>query len=616
MNLPFIYYRYNFVYDGSISGLDTLTSETQDTESQYSTTKRQQNRAQYPWQQDRSDLESIDSSIFKNSQHQNAIERPSSIQSSIKTRVDVHNPDTLGVSKDLSKSRTNLDAHIKLLEKISLTDDSVPIVIKNYSESSDYSIKEEAESGITVIEIKGSCGNIPKEPSVISYDSIYLSSESSDGKQTVFEDPNCAAHRNTESDLIAISIEVYDDLGQAPSKFEQPDESTIDTLYSQVTKPKIIEATPKKSGLDKFIRAHVSEYTSLPSAEINNILRKSERIDAKLRYSYQENVPLLEEPLPDYDQRPQQALPTIPASGPSSIEESDKGAPSIELIKCPTKDFEDVSLISTTKEPINTKVYIEELGLEIDYENSVVGLSDPDSDIVSIDPPPSVTLGGKKVIVDEVAAKAIKRTESIVKSVKLKSVETSAENIYDEVINLEESSRTFRPIEVFKSTYSDTTRKSLVKTCTDKKIQKEEQILDDNKKSSDNITTEETDDKPITVIKVTTFDRRIGPETRQQGPLHSKANAIKLATFSSLIKDAAEKMPRPQLLQIVDSKPKGSTKDNKNSAGSSASKAEFMHRVNSVHTYWSKILEEVQNAEERSVSGMCPFFIIFFFITF
>lgn len=596
--------RYNFIYDGSFSGLDTLTSETQDTESQYSTAKRQQNRGQYPWQQDRSDLESIDSSIFKNSQHQNGIERPSSIQSSIRTRVDVHHSDTLGVSRDLSKSRTNLDAHIKLLEKISLTDDqnhSVPIVVTgvHFNESSDYSIKEEAESGITVIEIKGSNTNISKEPSVISYDSIYLSSESSEGKQTVFEDPNCAAHRSTESDLIAISIEVYDDLGNAPSKFEQPDESTIDTLYSQVTKPKIIEATPKKQVIEPFIRAtprHESQYTSLPSAEIDNILRKSERIDAKLRYSYQENVPLLEEPIPDYDQRPQQALPTIPASGPSSIEESDKGAPSIELIKCPTKDFEDVSLAA--KNATNTKVYIEELGLEIDYANSVVGLSDPDSDIASIDPPPSVTLGGKKVIVDEVAAKAIKRSESYQSKLKPVKVKTSsAENIYDEVINLEESSRTFRPIEVFKSTYSDTNGKAVVKVCNSKKHEKD---LDD-KKSSDLI--DETDDKPITVIKVTTFDRRIGPETRQQLPLHSKANAIKLATFSSLIKDAAEKMPRPQLLQIVDSKPKGSSKDNTTSSTSSGSKEEFLHRVNSVHTYWSKILEEVQNAEERSVSG-------------
>uniref|UniRef100_A0A336MBL4 CSON014757 protein n=1 Tax=Culicoides sonorensis TaxID=179676 RepID=A0A336MBL4_CULSO len=604
--------RYNFIYDGSISGLDTLTSETQDTESQYSTAKRNQNRIQpqYPWQQDKSDLESIDSSIFKNSQHQNGIERPSSIQSSIRTehkkhlvsRVDVHS-DNLGVSKDLSKSRTNLDAHIKLLEQISLTDD--PKSIKH--DTSEYSIKEEDGSGITVIEIKNS-GTIvhQKEPSVISYDSIYLSSESSEGKQTVFEDPNCTAHRATESDLIAISIEVYDDLGHAPSQFEQADEKTIDTLYSQVTKPKIIEAIPKKNSeksikenfksinlIQPFNRAKSEiQYSSLPNAEIDNILRKSERIDAKLRFSYhcnQEEAPLEEEPAPDYDtvQRPKQALPTIPASGPSSIEESDKGAPSIEVIKAPTKDISEEN---------KSKIYIQALGLEIDYANSVVTtISDPESDI---DPPPSVTLGGKKVIVDEVAAKAIKRSESN----KVKQVESSAENIYDEVVNLE-NSRVFRPIEVFKSTYEDLSSiKKPIQVNQNKELKKPE-----IKSKSDEQTSivEEIDDKPITVIKVTSFDRR-GPETRQQVPLHSKANAIKLATFSSLIKDAAEKMPRPQLLQIVD-KTKGKqqqhSKDLTENYQASSSKAEFLTRVNSVHNYWSKILEEVQHTDDiKSVS--------------
>lgn len=523
-------------------------------------------------------MESIDSSIFKNSQHQNGIERPSSIQSSVRTernnkhlvsRVDVHNSD-LGVSKDLSKSRTDLNAHIKLLEQISLSDDLT---------SNDYSIKEEDGSGITVIEIKGggSSGTLVKEPSVISYDSIYLSSESSEGKQTVFEDPNCAAHKNTESDLIAISIEVYDDLGQAPSKFEQTsEETTIDTLYSQVTKPKIIEAIPKNEPFIHRVKSESVPYTSLPSAEIDHILRKSERIDAKLRFSYQENLPLPAEPAPDYYdtiQRPPQALPTIPASGPSSIEESDKGAPSIELVKCLTKDFPE------KKE--NSKVFIEELGLEIDYESSVVGLSDPDSDIASIDPPPSVTLGGKKVIVDEVAAKAVKRGESFVQ-LKTVSTENSSENIYDEVVNVDPS-RTFRPIEVFKSTYEDTKDKvsKIIKAEPQKSVE------------------EENDDKPITVIKVTTFDRR-NPETRQQLP---KGNTIKLSTFSSLIKDAAEKMPRPQLLQIVDSTRKSSNaQQNINSSSSSSSKEEFLHRVNSVHNYWSKILEEVQNEPETEES--------------
>lgn len=569
-----------------------MTSETQDTESQYSSNTRRQYRAklQYPWQQDKSDLESIDSSIFRNSSHQLGVECPSSIHSSIRreqkhlvSRVEVHHhssDNNLGVSRDLSKSRTNLDADIKLLEKISLSD-------TKYSKTSDYFIKEEEGSGITVIEIRNSSSDYPhlKASSVISYDSIYLSSESSEGKQTVFEDPNCAAHKATEDDLIAISIEVYDDLGQTPSEFERTDESTIDTLYSQVTKPlKPIEETEvEKIPVETFVRANSEiQYSSLPVAEIGPLLRKSERIDAKLRHSYQENKPF-EEPTPDYDtirKRPRQELPLISASGPSSIEESDKGAPSIELIQIPTKEVQ-----AENQSELNTKVFIKELGLELDYANSVVN-SDQDSDIVSIEPPPSVTLGGKKVIVDEVAAKAVKRTESGVctrSNVKpQKRVENfkqealiKVENIYDEVQNLNEF-----PVQSIQS------NNHLEATHIDSPT--------------------EIEDKPITVIKVTTYKRR-GPETRQQEPLHSKASALKIATFSSLIKEAANnKMPRPQLLQIVDSK-RNTTKnchqngdhDNK----SDAVKEEFIHKVDSVRNYWSKILEEVQNAEDlRSIS--------------
>lgn len=623
------------------------------------------------------------------------------------SRVEVHAPDNLGVTADLSKSRTNLDADIKLLEKISLSDGSKPSSQGRYSESSDYTIKDEDASGITVIEIKS---GLQKASSVISYDSIYLSSESSEGKQTVFEDPNCAVHRQTENDLIAISIEVYDD--PTTSEFARTEETTIDTLYSHITKPyKTNSETgePEQSEAESTLKRGKNdpEYNSLPDAEIGHILRKSERIDAKLRYSYRDNGPL-EEPLPDYDTviRPRQALPPIP-SGPSSLDEADKGAPSIEVIPAQTKELEP------------TKIFLQDLGLEIDYENSIC--SDLDSEISEVEQPPSVSLSGKKIIIDEVAAKVVKRP-------------SLGENIYDEVINLDEkiiitnngcydpgtvvraekvelelngdikkarekletpsqehdsqedslerpekkitpctkrgkedkNSKDLRNLEKIKKNskklkeikeekepktpeniqkkyLKDTKEAKDRKNLKEVKEQKVRITSNSNKKVADSqnkqklcrtkeqkkepkklvkpvepsedlirfepspepipeetATELEDDGKPITVLKVTTYSHK-NIESGQSEPLTAAANALKISTFSSLIKEAAQKMPRPQLLQIVDKRGDGAVK--LNSKNQSSSKEEFQHKVEHVRNYWSKILEEVQHEHElRSLS--------------
>ena len=140
----------------------------------------------FPWHTDKSDLDSIDSSIFKHSLHQqNSFDgsRRNSIRSDstkFVSKVEVHSQYS-GVSGG-SKSDTGVDADLKLLDDLSLREEpvrgkSVATLDTVRKRSGKFGPRDEDESGITIIEIKDSQVS-HKSSSVISYDSIYLSSES------------------------------------------------------------------------------------------------------------------------------------------------------------------------------------------------------------------------------------------------------------------------------------------------------------------------------------------------------------------------------------------------------------------------------------------------------
>uniref|UniRef100_A0A182SNJ9 Uncharacterized protein n=1 Tax=Anopheles maculatus TaxID=74869 RepID=A0A182SNJ9_9DIPT len=358
----------------------------------------------FPWHTDKSDLDSIDSSIFKHSLHQqNSFDgsRRNSIRSDstkFVSKVEVHSQYS-GVSGG-SKSDTGVDADLKLLDDLSLREEPTRVIgskpittldtVRKRSGANKFGPRDEDESGITIIEIKDSQVS-HKSSSVISYDSIYLSSES-DEKELLDEQPPTPTEdtqrRRGKEALIEAQFEEYEELFHEVDDLEST-ESTIDTLYGQVTKPKpkIVGVEPKKihpndslrrytkhntgrstierlsiisnlklrqefgtdppsqgnpiSRKDKALQAVDSDYqyNSLPDADVCKILRNSERIDAKLR-RIADN---------DHDgdaasrKREFDSLPRLnkanlnltrpPSDEDTSLEESDKGAPSIEVVE-------------------------------------------------------------------------------------------------------------------------------------------------------------------------------------------------------------------------------------------------------------------------------------------
>ncbi|EAT35281.1 AAEL012536-PA [Aedes aegypti] len=746
--------RYNFIYD------DGEPTEPVENDTHYTLARRfsaAQGQPPFPWHTDKSDLDSIDSSIFKHSLHQQSSfegSRHNSIRSGdsskFVSKVEVHSE-----YSGASKSETGIEADLKHLDDISLRDDpprpasktSTLETLKNrYPREGKFAVKDEVESGITIIEIKDSQVSA-KSSSVISYDSIYLSSESDD--KEVLDELLPEVRLTEDNDLIDIKIEDYDDL------FKETDlekaESTIDTLYGQVTKPKpkIVAVEPKiqpNDSLKRYIKntsrgtierlSIISnlklrqefatkekplldsdhQYNSLPdAADVCKILRNSERIDAKLRRicDNDQSGRSTRTDSDHYDSLPRLDksrlnLTQATSDEDGSLEESDKGAPSIEVVETPTRE-----VLSHA----SSKVYLKDFGLELDYENSVVTNSDQDSDITIVAPQesptvpaitvtpaivvtpaekpttkkndtviystfastvgkqttnrinfeskekprpqpeaiaeiktklkpiplvvdptpkipvalaPTVKLGGKKVIVDEVAAKAAKREKEYEKSVKAedkhntvvkkpipkktpeapaKKEESKPEPI--PIVNSrppdpkppepKEGSPKVDHSSLFKDTnpFKEQARREVKNRVVDRPLFKGVRRFN----STENIYTS----APIIVTK--TFNNFI------------KTNEVKTKSFDSLIVESGnekkreqKKMPRPQVIQIVDSKQVG-----KQDAGTLRKGAqdgqkvqkEFLHKVDSVRSYWSKMMDEADareelEAEDHVDSGSLP----------
>lgn len=611
------------MFEDGTSNLDA--AEALENGSQYSINRRFSTSSHnYPWQCDRSDLDSIDSSIFKNSLHQSALEKSLSLRSNSKQLVGVE------IHSDLhgDRYRTTIDtADLKTLSN-STTLETTPLQRSNSS----YSIKEEFESGITIIEIKDK-KNSKCNSSVISYDSIYLSSESD--KQTVFEDPISKYTRESGENFIDIQIEEFENIvkniGLDLEESERA-ESTIDTLYSQVTKtskPKVIALEPKaapdtyskytdyisKGSLDRLTSNQIQEnivekkikkvnssesfvntntdqqYNSLPDADISKILRDSELIDQKLRLSAEESKFKQEqEPEPDYDSisvRGEQ-VEISKADGPISIEsniQSEKGAPSIELVQ-------PVRLVEQNV----TKVYLPDFGIELDYENSIASFESDSDDIY--EPPSIVTIGGRKVIVDEVAAKAVQKDHDRDKQ--------STNSVHED----------------FENTYSN--QKSVVDAKStvveSKKVPKKEKSKEIRSKQVKEKTASHLTDVTNSPAKPPRIDKKKNEGTIQKAiPVSIKLESSsakfcdkQFQTFEIIAKQSAVNMPRPQLLQIIDSKrnnvcqvyPRPNTilnkvcmetkiqDDEKVLKEDKESQQEFQEKVDSVRTYWSKILDD------------------------
>lgn len=611
----------------------------------------------YSWQCDRSDLGSIDSSIFKHSLHQSSLEKSNSLKTDstkIVSRAEIHN--------DGGASTQNEHHHGN--------DDGGGSKVRAHKDGTNsININEDTESGITIIEIKDrrqfSAG---PTSSVISYDSIYLSSESD--RQTVLGE--------TIENLAEIDAKIKDfeqiikDLNVVGDS--EKAESIIDNLYSQVGKagkadakavePKINPDTLSKytdyiskgtlerltiltgfDGNDKAVRKHdrnkgrgVTEfqYSSLPDAGISKLLRDCELIDAKLRDDV--SVELLE-PYPDYDSLPNELngeeedddddyeqeevennhhpdAANEAAKGekfecvkspsePESLEENPKGAPSIELVQLPTKQIVDNNLIIANEliKTNTTKIYLPEIGVEFDYENSIASF-ESDSDFESSPPPPPVlckapvfnlvTISGRKVIVDELAAKVEQKDKKVV-----------VREQQQQIAVVRPAVNETRPAE------GDNT-KSVVKKLNDKhKVHSDKE--DEIKRAECKQEPGDSADKKIL------FHLKTSESDEKKAAVQSQTDypTIRLLRRNCL----SFNMPRPQLLSIIDSKNSVPKKDQRLSKTADTkvhsekgqvlnqTEKEFLHKVDSVRNYWSKMLDDEQAENVSNLQQMSKNFL-------
>jgi hypothetical protein len=713
----------------SLSLDSNLTSE--------STKNSNSNSNFFSWNCDKSDLGSIDSNFFKNSLHQGALqaEKSSTLQtdttststvtSKIVSRAEIHNESDNRGGRKISTGTESLN--VKKSEKNNTNNSNC-----NTNENeSPVNINEDTESGITIIEIKDRKQLSKPASSVISYDSIYLSSESSD-KQTVLGE--------TLSNLEDIDSKIKDfekiiqELNLIGEHGEKSD-SIIDNLYSQVAKggnavindisslldisATINEPVLNYDTLSKYSdyiskgtlerltilssgfssnnrKKKIAEeknttqndskdfqYASLPNVDISKLLRDCELIDAKLRDDV--SIELLE-PYPDYDLISTEPnieitaesldIPGINKSNNKKIntkeveplsleEENPKGAPSIELVLLPTKELNSEDIKRKGEETLQpkiqkkgsaTKIYLPDLGLELDYENSIASFEEESEEDFGSPTtiqkelkqqhqlahhhyhPNSfnlVTISGRKVIVDELAAKteqqqhhkkegreqikgkpkertiAVKRKESKSNSFSPLTSTLTSEN----VTSGSNDNKTKQPIVEKLNGFDNRQTTNIDKKFAAKKIkslESKQQSFDDSNRA----------DKEIIFIKNSNCSEKKEAVVVQQNcekgdkksSLESKNNGV---SFSSLqpknnIKPSSN-MPRPQLLNIIDSKnstPKQNQKEQGRQRSSNIrivtmtqsdleekplmlneTEKEFLHKVDSVRNYWSKMLD-------------------------
>lgn len=701
----------------------------------------------FSWNCDKSDLGSIDSNFFKNSLHQGALlaEKSSTLQtdttststatSKIVSRAEIHNESDNRGGRKVSSGTASLN--VKKSENDSGSN-------SNENEST-VNINEDTESGITIIEIKDR-KQLSKPPSsVISYDSIYLSSESSD-KQTVLGDS--ISNLEDIDSKIKDFEKIIQELNLIGENGEKSD-SIIDNLYSQVAKgggavigdvsslldlsatindqvlnsdtlskysdyiskgtlERLTILSSEFSSNNKRKGENVSEkdkqprfnrefqYASLPDVDISKLLRDCELIDAKLRDDV--SIELLE-PYPDYDLLSTEANDLIQSepldtpinnandsigankiksevsngngvnlsSEPTSLEEENpKGAPSIELVLLPTKELNsddnsrrrEEEIIQEKQQPrtqrkgSGTKIYLPDLGLELDYENSIASFEEESEEDFGSPTtihkelqqqqqlahhhyhPASfnlVTISGRKVIVDELAAKTeqqqhkkesreqlnrkpVDRT-AVAKRKESKSNSISSTTSALTSANSSNNKGTKKAIQE-KLNGTDNRQTNIDKKPAAKKIKLPES------KQQQSFADSSCADKEIIFIKNPNLSEQKGEVVVQLSCEKGDRNSIvenkkDSGSFCSLQQKSNSKpssnMPRPQLLNVIDSK-NSAPKQNQKEQGKQRSRMpdvrivtmtsdieekpltlnetekEFLHKVDSVRNYWSKMI--------------------------
>lgn len=493
--------------------MDTQTSETRESDDYYANLKRLEleKAQQEAWQTDKSDLDSLDSNYFKNSLHQPTIinvAKTSEIKTSKTSssdsqhthkyqvlEIEVHNQNirhsvsttetttttTTATSSDQSSDHYSSNTRNEETDSLQNTSSAFEdVILTSEKETSDYSAHNSCELNINYNTLTLSrhkiqsgdsdSGTFDKKQkfkedrkSVVSYDSIYLSSEGSNDHTTVDEkidDPLPEIRISSDGEFVDIEIDEFDEEQHQQQDTSGSDSTVnVDSLYSQIikSKPKILSLEPKSNltsfsdtstrgtlerltfisssaqqkeyqqiegklfSTEPFVGTLVdNQYCSLPDANIGISLRASERIDAKLRLSCnvtgssntnsgetvsgEDNNNLIYDSISRFGRAHKRLRQRenfeIVVLNPISIDEQPKEAPSIE-VKQPR-----IEVTPPAKE--------EE---EVELQQTIKVESEPIKFTKESKPkeilPTKICLGKKQVIVDELAAKVERNNQTI-----------------------------------------------------------------------------------------------------------------------------------------------------------------------------------------------------------
>lgn len=685
--------------DDSGSGVDTQTSETRESDDYCGNLKKLHNAQLIQkgdekllpalWINDKSDLDSLDSDYFKNSLHQLD---GSGIYSTYESTINHHTGRVIG-TPDISITNGYIDDHLSLRSdtqeqsplpdyctiktddiysnhKFVSAEDVSVIHVNGGVDSNTYKATrsngpliicedEEAENRrisdiVSVDDIEPNRKPKFKEDhrSVISYDSIYLSSEGSNEAATIIEEEEKINEYLSDNNYSTLS-EYMNTKKDNKATTNQPVSNTNDdgdNLYSQINKvpPKTTNETDAKTKLTTFsdisnrgtlerltfissggptshneIKKKVekpksaqsqavveNQYCSLPLANIHKSLQASERIDAKLRLSCYP----LEEQTKIYDSitnfgRAHKKLRQREAHNPPSpnpIPIPNEGKPKEHIFIEPTKHLpeivHDTIILTNTTPPHVNQIAADDASHLLRIDEESVSLLSADLNEVE-------NLSSKNLELDEIREKP----KNIILAVSPKllgyssspDIQISRNNIIEETVDVP-------AVRVNRSGH-----KSYQKSHYSKRQhcgRNSERFGDNRDRLNGN----------LKVNLSNTLKRRLESKAKHNlneklsrnidKTKHHKHHRVQQAIIDNIKTHIVQpnfNMSRPQIMHVIDSKRNLSksalinSKQNKeneminvNTTVTGQAKHEMLRKVDSVRSYWSRLIETVDDDED------------------
>ncbi|XP_055841109.1 protein javelin isoform X2 [Episyrphus balteatus] len=591
------------------------TTITRESDEYYENLKRLDAHQQSIWQNEKSDLESLNSEYFRNSLHQSDSNCGGTIGGGVGREE----------KQRLYQSRSHKStSHRKYSSQFCGEESSCPELSQSsvFPETTTTSNSDDQSDSLTVSEQEYDIErveeilskvynekfevislteeqnqkrseNTDEQGALIAYDSVYLSSEES-SEGTLVE----GGKQETPS-LLHISIE---DIYDPPERPEVIEEKPIENpLYSQVhripsanqsvdTKPKILALVEKKKKLKRFsdyavvprreskgviehltyVSAHNThqlidnQYFSLPDVNIGKSLKVSERIDAKLRSSY--NIKE-ESPVP-----------------PETITDS---------IKRFGRAHKKVRQREEDNNNTNYRSEIEEV--EVEKPRGAASIQ--------------VETFTKEIIATETDTNASADSNTFIELSQFRIIVTDAQNNIIEEDSIDGNSVPSLPtsLDITEVQQSVAANGSQSKSKQQQENQKEDKLIEQPTPPPPPPTTP-TQPKKSTLCRTPSKSKKStgtvvhsevckAKDRRLYGTY--RARPIKVKPNDSLRR--VGKMSRPQVIQVVDSKKSETKQQQQHPLAGKQAEDEFLQKVDAIRCYWSKMSEEINQQKNKEI---------------